>query len=584
MPTNVCGVWPLIFSDPTSIILHDPNRVHGGFARLVVSDDGLGLLESKLREWRFILDQFSLADDEVKVLVTEHLSNAINFESVMHRIRSHGKWAIQCLTAQDEARLGVWGVMGSFRPVRGLVARLTAGSLQLAWVNETGRLRSRASLRSMSISYDSALLAAHIDRSGISAHPSRDPEESPLNLVTALRRFCRAMPRSLVEHYRRSRRLTLFLAGKKFGSLRSDGSKYLKFSKIDASMPSQIRETSSVGATAASALPMTRQDLSLNYELTGCAPGSLIDGLYYSALSRSDRSRHAFVDATIESKASHCDYILDLVWDAFGPPLWRPPVLDPGHITAAVNLMYWHNHLTDQERSAAVLQLTTSGVQCNMTYGLSHDDRLIVALLLHYRWDWVQACAADGSLCMRLHKLVRRDVIWWCRMMGGFLYLLGCVYPDGLVDVDHPLVQFRMSQRAVHGPLAPGETRPHPRLSLDIYTAFKRVSREGKQLRECARLIRKPTLFFGRDLSMDVFVGYDRSSRDLMRRLANVGPPEDPADLVEMARLRPIRRVRTPPGFPSRQPRTWTLSPETDDERPRIVEDGPEGIVEVEPQ
>jgi retrograde regulation protein 2 len=119
-----------------------------------------------LLRFKFTCLDFSVPEDQIRVVATEATRKAINSDEFRQEIEQKTGWKVELLPKEDEGRIGAHGVASSYDQVKGLIMDLGGGSTQITWLaTENGEVKM-CEKGSISLPYGAAALSKGLETAG----------------------------------------------------------------------------------------------------------------------------------------------------------------------------------------------------------------------------------------------------------------------------------------------------------------------------------------------------------------------------------------------------------------------------------
>ena len=108
-----------------------------------------------------------------------------------------------------------------------------------------------------------------------------------------------------------------------------------------------------------------------------------------------------------------------------------PSTMDANLIHSFANLLFMHTHLSKEAASMAALYCSSTGLVAS-AHGLSHAARARIAIMLEDRYVG-ELPPREEKMKAALCRLLTPEEIWWCQYIGRVGWLIGIVYPAGII-------------------------------------------------------------------------------------------------------------------------------------------------------
>lgn len=495
-------IMPTLYQHRVGISLYDAQYSASG-ERIPIDSKTIADVLRALKQFRRVCQDFGVPEEHITVLATEATRTASNSEDFRSQIQFQLGWDVTMLSKEEEGRVGAMGVASSLPVLQGLVMDLGGGSMQLSWI-----VKSRASdgvrlpdSGAVSLPYGAAAMSrrlAEAEKSGQVDQLQQEIHEAVKDAYSRLH-----VPRDLEDAAKQAGGFTLYLSGGGFrgwgyvlmsqhevapypipviNGFKASRSAFLSIDKVKAAAADSLRNTGEgdlfriserragqVPAVAflvnvlAHALPQVK-------EVRFCQ-GGVREGYLFSSLSKDAKEQIPLVVATrpfaqsVSSSAAIVSLLEASLPDdrSTGTQNDYRNIFIPELLEAFANLLHYHaSHSKDLQASAA-LRSTTSGVLAG-THGITHEARILVALLLCARWG-SGIPPSDEPFKERLELLVESPwTLWWIKYIGAVASLIASVYPAGVVgNQDRLDIGAKWDRDGKHTVLA-----LHVRISADL--------------------------------------------------------------------------------------------------------------------
>lgn len=442
-------ITPTIYQDRSGISLYDAQYstgVKGPISRNVVQETVAALLRFKRT-----CQDFGVQDSNIRVVATEATRNAINRNDLLSQIKDVTGWDVQLLPKEEEGRLGAMGIASSVNHLHGICMDMGGGSVQLTWVskNPDGNIEMGPSV---SFPYGAAALMSELSKT--SSHGSESLQsEIASRLRNALDNDLH-IPTAQWEAARRNEGFNLYLSGGGFRGwghilmsqeaaqpypipvingytvLESRFYSGLELGSVNSStFRISSRRASQVPAVQSLIRALKRAQLPIS-QVT-FVQGGVREGLLYSGLPISIRAQNPLVASTAAYAPTSAAKITGLLRDAM------PYKFEPELLEAIGNLLFVHASLPTDNRAAAALRSTTTGILAG-AHALCHRDRQLVALILCERWGG-DVSDIDLGFLDSLHSL-HKPLSWWAKYIGRVANGIAMLFPAGVVRDDERTV------------------------------------------------------------------------------------------------------------------------------------------------
>lgn len=441
---------PTIFQDRCGISLYDAQHSSGSvnpIPPIIIEETSAALLRFK-----GICQDFGVHDSNIRVVATEATRNATNRSDLLSQIKEKTGWNVRLLAKEEEGRLGAMGIAFSVTQLDGICMDMGGGSVQLTWVTKKpdGNVDMGPSL---SFPYGAAALMSRLSRL-TSSEEEEVHREIASKIQNALDKDLH-IPSSHWDAARQGDGFNLYLSG---GGFRGWGYVLMSqesvqpypiaiingysvpkshfYAAVDLSSSSSSifrissRRFSQIPAVQVIIRAIKQANLPLS-QIT-FAQGGVREGLLYSDLPPSIRAQHPLVTSTLPSAPQSATQLTKLLRDAVPYPL------ELELFEATINLLYVHGSLPKDIRAAAALRCTTTGILAG-AHGLSHRDRIRLAIILCERWGG-DIGAYDAPFLGSLQTLCG-PLSWWMRFIGRTAKGVADLFPAGVVRSDEQLLR-----------------------------------------------------------------------------------------------------------------------------------------------
>ncbi|TKA83110.1 hypothetical protein B0A55_00884 [Friedmanniomyces simplex] len=462
-------IMPTLYQHREAISLYDAQYSPSG-QRQPIDEATISAVCTAFEQFRLTCHDFSVPEDNVKVLATEATRTAVNSDDFRARIKQAVGWDVTILAKEEEGRVGAMGVASSLPDVSGLVMDLGGGSTQLSWLIKT---RDSAEVQmpeqgAVSMPYGAAAMSrrlAEAERNGTTAELKREVQTAVQEAYASLN-----VPASLQELAKKESGFTLYLSGGGFrgwgyvlmsrhavqpypipviNGFRCSRAQFLDIASVQEAAVSALedeeagifrvsdRRAGQVPAVAflVNALAETLPEIK---EVRFCQ-GGVREGYLFTQLPADLRSQHPLVVATETFDTSNTSgAITKLLLSALPKPDGTqhpsdhyPSIFTRDLLEAFANLLYHHATHSKDLQSSSALRSTTSGILASI-HGVLHENRVLLALLLCQRWGG-DVPPTDQPFKLALERLVDEPwTLWWINYLGSVASLIASVYPAGI--------------------------------------------------------------------------------------------------------------------------------------------------------
>lgn len=426
---------------------------------------------SELKRFCNICRDFGVRQDRIRMVATEATRAALNSKEFRDEIKDKTGLVVQLLSQEEEGNVGAMGIVSSFSEVRGLVMDLGGGSCQVTWIiSQDGMVRTSPRV-AVSFPYG----AAAITRRLAECEKDKDPDKAKEDLRQEMRANFRMayqkldIPQELVDQAKREGGFHLYLSG---GGFRGWG--YLLLSQAQKRglhypisiingfkvEKAELTDTEKLKEVARNAEKIFRVSDRRRYQVPAVAflvnvlsntlpmpplvarfcQGGVREGVLFRELPRAVRAQDPIAVASAPFARPSAPHFKALLLSGLPPAALGkavPAKITPHIVEGLANLFYQHASLSKETASVAALYCTSTGVLAS-AHGLSHSPRAMMALMLENRYDG-ELPPREAIFKSRLCDLLSPPEIWWCNYLGILAWLIGQVYPTGVVGAKHQL-------------------------------------------------------------------------------------------------------------------------------------------------
>lgn len=428
-------ILPTIYQDRSAISLYDAQYASG--IKAPVPPTIVKEVLAALLRFKSTCQDFSVPDDNIRIVATEATRNAENKDDLRRQIQDILGWTVVLLSKHEEGRLGAMGIASSFKNVDGMCIDMGGGSLQLTHVSAgpEGKV-----IPSTSVSHPYGAAALMKARSTLDDGDLMDLQreiattlQDTMNTATeegvgynlylsgggfrGWGHFLMSQKTGIVQAYPIPIVNGYSVEASDFFSSLSDSTISTTSHRISTRRASQTPAVQLV----IRALAQTRIHISRVF----FAQGGVREGLLFDALSPPICAQNPLVAATLLYAPRSAPILLNLLRDA------SPSCIDQDLLMAIVNMLYIYDSMPKDVASAVALRSTTTGLLAG-AHGLSHDDRAMLALVLCERWD-AKVPVADTDFCENMLKILGPEMRWWAKFVGRMAKGIASLYPAGIV-------------------------------------------------------------------------------------------------------------------------------------------------------
>ncbi|KAF8456754.1 Ppx/GppA phosphatase family-domain-containing protein [Kalaharituber pfeilii] len=460
-------IMPTVFQDRAPISLYDAQ--FSGTTKSPISGTVIAQLVTCMLRFKSVCTDFGVPSSNVRVVATEATREAQNSAQFRAAIESATGWKVELLSKEDEGRIGAEGIASSFAEVRGLVMDLGGGSTQITWmISENGN--TRMAEKAVSFPYGAAAVTKKLE-TAIDGKARMNLHNQMVESFSAAFASLK-VPDELndvdIDHPvgpdapPRPPTYKLYLSG---GGFRGFG--YLLMDKHDlqpypipiingftaparqfhkvavihkdveqvAALQEELESAFGISARRARQVPAVAFVVEALMEAVKgihtvvFCQGGVREGAVYESLPKEIRAEDPLVVATRPYAPPSVSKLLMLLNNAL--PRSTPYHIRKDLLPALANLLTYHSNVPKESQASVALYTTTAGCLAN-AHGLSHGLRALLGIALCERWGG-QVHAAGVELKAKFMKLVGVEDGFWAKYVGLVAYLIGIVYPAGIV-------------------------------------------------------------------------------------------------------------------------------------------------------
>lgn len=436
-------ITPTIYQERCGISLYDAQNATG--AKAPIPPSIIEKVLAALLQFKRTCEDFAVQANNIRLVATEATRNAINRDDLLRQIEQRTGWKVECLTKEEEGRLGALGIASSMGHIAGICMDMGGGSVQMTWIAKKPNGNVEMSpVGSVSFPYGAAALMSTLSEVNIHEEASLQTEIAA-NFERSLEDI--QIPPSLRDEAIQKGGYTLYLSG---GGFRGRGYVLMSnediqpypipiincysvsaprfFSNTEESLASasNFRVSSRRASQAPAVLLVIRALAQAKTPISNVVftQGGVREGLLYSGLPLSICAQNPLIASTLPYAPISAASLTSLLQDAVPGPA------EGELLTSTINLLYFHGSMSKDIRAAAALRSTTTGVLAG-AHGLSHQDRATLALILCERWG-ADLSEADIPLYQSLQKLTGKFT-WWTKYIGRVAEGIANVFPAGVV-------------------------------------------------------------------------------------------------------------------------------------------------------
>ena len=455
-------ILPTVYLDRAAISLYDAQYENGEFQP--IPETTIKQVIKSLLRFKSTCKDFSVPDQQVRIVATEATRKAINTEDFQKQINDATGWPVELLPKEMEGRIGALGAASSYENVKGLMMDLGGGSTQLTWIiTEAGEVRM-SEKGSASLPYGAAALSKKLEDIGAKRHNEAYAQHIKLEheVVADLKAAVQAIdiPKELLDS---PEGIHLYLSG---GGFRGWGFVLMSENAIRpypipiingfkttqdifhdtkavqaAVLKEDTPEIFRVSARRATQVPAVAflvtclaQALPSILDVYFCQ-GGVREGMHFAAMSPQARAESPLVTVTKAHAPASTLQLVSTLLKALqpAPSFAQTPIFSQTLLTAFVQAMYAHMANVKDVRGGAALRSTTTGI-FSAAHGLSHEERALLAILLCERYGgYTSISPTEQDFYRRMAQLIPAGMEWWCMYAGRVAAILAAVYPAGTV-------------------------------------------------------------------------------------------------------------------------------------------------------
>lgn len=471
-------ILPTLYQKRVGISLYDAQYSTAG-EKQPIDDSTLARVISSLQQFRQVCEDFEVPSTQVVVLATEATRSAQNSEDFMEKIHEQVGWKVIMLSKEEEGCVGAMGIASSLPQVKGLVMDLGGGSTQLSWIikEEGSDIVHMPHAGAVSMPYGAAAVIRRLSQ----ARSDMKVDELKVEIQNALREAYSRLevPDELLQTAKVGGGFTLYLSGGGFrgwgyilmskhrarpypipviNGFKVNRREFLETEEVEraatASLTSEdhaifrISERRAMQVPAVAFLVNTLAEALPPIKEVRFCQGGVRDGYLFSSLAPQIQAQHPLVIATQPfSNQPSSKAIADLLEATF-PASMTVNTYDnykntftPAILQAFANLIYYHSSYAKDLQAISALRCTTSGILAGV-HGVSHESRVLLALLLCKRWgDDIPPIDIDFK--RNLERLIDSPwTLWWVQYVGAVAALVASIYPSGISEKSNGRLKF----------------------------------------------------------------------------------------------------------------------------------------------
>jgi retrograde regulation protein 2 len=451
-------ILPTVYLDRAAISLYDAQYENGH--PIPIPEATIKQVIKSLLRFKSTCKDFSVPDEQVRIVATEATRKAMNSEDFQKQIRSATGWDVELLPKEMEGKIGALGAASSYQNVKGLMMDLGGGSTQLTWIiTEQGEVRM-SEKGSVSLPYGAAALSKRIEAAG--SVGGKEYQAFEREVVEDLKAAVKAIdiPKELLES---SDGIQLYLSGGGFrgwgfilmsehairpypipiiNGFRTTQDLFHDTEAVQAAVLKEdtpeifrvsARRASQVSAVAF-LVTCLAQALPSIVDVYFCQ-GGVREGMHFAAMDPKVRMESPLITVTRAHAPASTEQLVSTLREAIqAPPSAESKnIFDNTLITAFVQGMFAHMANVKDLRGGAALRSTTTGI-FSAAHGISHEQRALLAILLCERYGGYNSISpTEQDFYRRMVQLLPSGTEWWCMYLGRVAAVLAAVYPAGII-------------------------------------------------------------------------------------------------------------------------------------------------------
>lgn len=445
--------------------------------RVPIPDHIIDSVVAALIRFKLVCMDLGVQEQNIQIVATEAIREAINSAEFIQAIVSSTGLHLRLLRKEDEGRIGALGIASGFSDIEGLMMDLGGGSTQITWIISQNCNVRTSPHGSFSFPYGAAALSRMILdlKKGKSKHEAdlalgKLHEEMVSNFRDAYRKL--QIPATLQERAKREGGYTIYLSG---GGFRGWGYLLLYLDQQDenhhpisqingyAVGKDRLESTEALEEVARKAHFIFRVSdrrreqvpavAFLVKALTEAIPhgikearfcqGGVREGILFRELLLNVRAQDPLEVATLRFAAESVTDLQALLHNSIPRSSQNDSIIFPAAIsnhviTAFANTLYVHTTMEKESASTAALYCTSVGIMSS-TRGISHADRARLALMLESRYMG-ELPPHELEFRESSRRIITSEEVWWAAYIGRVGYLIGRLYPGGIIDERKPRI------------------------------------------------------------------------------------------------------------------------------------------------
>jgi retrograde regulation protein 2 len=451
-------ILPTVYLDRAAISLYDAQYENGN--PIPIPEATIKQVIKSLLRFKSTCKDFSVPDEQVRIVATEATRKAINSEYFQEQIRNATGWNVELLPKEMEGKIGALGAASSYQNVKGLMMDLGGGSTQLTWIiTEHGEVRMSGK-GSASLPYGAAALSKRIEAAGkvggkeyqaferevvadlkaavktidIPKELLESPEGIQLYLsgggfrgwgfILMSEHAIRPYPIPIINGFRTTQDLFHDTEAVQAAVLKEDTPEIFR---VSARRASQVSSVAFLVTCLAQSLPSI-----LNVYF---CQGGVREGMHFADMDPKVRMESPLITVTKAHAPASTSQLVSTLREAIQAPpsASHKQIFDDTLLTAFVQGMFAHMANVKDLRGGAALRSTTTGI-FSAAHGISHEQRALLAILLCERYGGYSSISpTEQDFYRRMVQLLPSGTEWWCMYLGRVAAVLAAVYPAGII-------------------------------------------------------------------------------------------------------------------------------------------------------